>query len=81
MAVCDQQIIAGGADYVLTPKGNQPTLQQGIKAFFDHFEDDFAQTKRWHETEEKGHGREEERYTNFNRKMLFATWLRYAKKN
>src|SRR5664279_621526 len=30
-----KQIIAGGADYVLTPKGNQPTLQRGIKEFFD----------------------------------------------
>ena len=59
-----KQIIAGGADYVLTPKGNQPTLQQGIKEFFDdHLEDDFARTKvRRYETEEKGHGREETRY-------------------
>ena len=59
-----KQIIAGGADYVLTPKGNQPTLQQGIKNFFDnHLEDDFARTKvHRHETEEKGHGREETRY-------------------
>jgi predicted transposase YbfD/YdcC len=59
-----KQIIAAGADYVLTPKGNQPTLQQGIKDFFDdHLEDDFARTKvRRYETEEKGHGREETRY-------------------
>ena len=41
-----KQILAAGADYVLTPKGNQPTLQQEIKDFFDdHFEDDFARTK------------------------------------
>jgi predicted transposase YbfD/YdcC len=59
-----KQIIAGGADYVLTPKGNQPTLQQGITKFFDdHLEDDFARTKvHRYETEEKGHGREETRY-------------------
>src|ERR1017187_9198157 len=59
-----KQIIAGGADYVLTPKGNQPTFQKGIAKFFDdHLEDDFARTKvHRYETEEKGHGREETRY-------------------
>jgi predicted transposase YbfD/YdcC len=47
----------------LAVKGNQPTLQEGIKAFFDdHLEDDFARTKaRRYETQEKGHGREENR--------------------
>ena len=59
-----RQIVAGGADYVLAAKGNQPTLQQGIEKFFDDsLEDDFARTKvRRYETEEKGHGREELRY-------------------
>jgi predicted transposase YbfD/YdcC len=59
-----QKIVKAGADYVLAVKGNQPTLHQGIKAFFDgHFEDDFARVKaRRHETREKGHGREETRY-------------------
>ena len=59
-----QQIVAGGADYVLAVKGNQPTLHQGIQEFFnDHLEDDFARTPvRQYQTEEKGHGREEERY-------------------
>ena len=59
-----RQIVAGGADYVLAVKGNQPTLQQGIAKFFnDSLEDDFAHTKvRHYQTEEKGHGREEERY-------------------
>jgi predicted transposase YbfD/YdcC len=58
-----QEIVKAKADYVLAVKGNQPTLHQGIKAFFDdHFEDDFARTKaRCHETQEKGHGREENR--------------------
>lgn len=57
-------IVAGGADYVLAVKGNQPTLYQGIEKFFDEsLEDDFAHTKvRRHQTEAKGHGREEERY-------------------
>ena len=59
-----RQIVAGGADYVLPVKGNQPTLRQGIEKFFeDSLEDDFAHTKvRQYQTEEKGHGREEERY-------------------
>lgn len=59
-----RQIVAGGADYVLAVKGNQPTLHQGIEKFFDDsLEDDFAHTKvRQYQTEEKGHGREEERY-------------------
>jgi predicted transposase YbfD/YdcC len=59
-----RQIVAGGADYVLAVKGNQPTLHQAIEQFFDKsLEDDFAQTKvRRHQTKEKGHGREEERY-------------------
>jgi predicted transposase YbfD/YdcC len=58
-----QEIIKAGADYVLAVKGNQPTLHDGIKAFFnDHLEDDFARTKaRRYETQEKGHGREENR--------------------
>ena len=55
------QIVNAGADYVLAVKGNQPTLHKGIEAFFDdHLEDDFVRTKaRRHETQEKGHGREE----------------------
>lgn len=58
-----KEIINAGADYVLAVKGNQPTLHEGIKAFFDnHLEDDFARVKsRRHETDEKGHGREEHR--------------------
>jgi predicted transposase YbfD/YdcC len=59
-----RKIVEARADYVLAVKGNQPTLHEGIDKFFqDHLEDDFARTKvRRHETEEKGHGRKEERY-------------------
>lgn len=56
-----RKIVAGGADYVLTAKDNQPTLRGGIEEFFeDHLEDDFARTqvRRYH-TKEEGHGREE----------------------
>jgi predicted transposase YbfD/YdcC len=56
-------IIAGGADYVLAVKDNQPTLADGVREFFDdHALDDFARVKvSRHETEERGHGRDEVR--------------------
>jgi predicted transposase YbfD/YdcC len=56
-------IVEAKADYVLAVKDNQPTLAQGIDAFFvDHAEDDFARVEaRRHVTEEKGHGRQERR--------------------
>jgi predicted transposase YbfD/YdcC len=56
--------VDGEADYVLAVKGNQPTLHDGIAAFFDeHLEDDFARVKAsQHRTHERGHGRVEERY-------------------
>jgi predicted transposase YbfD/YdcC len=58
-----RQIVAGGADYCLAVKGNQPTLHQGLVDFFmDHLEDDFARMKvRRCETQDEGHGREETR--------------------
>jgi predicted transposase YbfD/YdcC len=58
------KITAAGADYCLAVKGNQPTLHEGIVKFFDdHLEDDFARTSvRRHETNEKGHGRQETRH-------------------
>ena len=59
-----EKITAARADYCLAVKGNQPTLHQGIVKFFDeHLEDDFARVSvRRHETEEKGHGRQETRH-------------------
>jgi predicted transposase YbfD/YdcC len=58
-----EQIVAAGADYVLAVKGNQPTLHEGIVAFFlDHLEDDFDRVKvSRYQTEERGHGRAETR--------------------
>jgi len=58
-----EAIVAGGADYVLAVKPNQPTLYDGIEAsFLDHMEDDFARVKvSRHETREHGHGRDEHR--------------------
>src|SRR4030095_8446616 len=38
-----EKIVGCKADYVLAVKANQPTLYEGIGAFFvDHLEDDFA---------------------------------------
>jgi predicted transposase YbfD/YdcC len=58
-----EKILDAGADYVLAVKGNQPTLCDGIEAFFmDHMDDDFArQEVSRHETHAQGHGREEKR--------------------
>lgn len=59
-----QTILDEEADYCLAVKGNQPTLENGIAAYFDkHLQNDFADVRvRRHETHEKGHGRVEERY-------------------
>jgi predicted transposase YbfD/YdcC len=59
-----EQIVEGGADYALPVKGNQPTLERGIIDYFDeHHDDDFARTKvRRHHTQDKGHGRVEDRW-------------------
>lgn len=58
-----QKIVEAGADYVLAVKGNQPTLHNGIESFFmDHLGDEFARVKAsQYETQEKGHGRVEQR--------------------
>jgi predicted transposase YbfD/YdcC len=55
--------VEGKADYVLAVKGNQPTLHEGIVAFFlDHLDDGFARVRASrHETIEHGHGRDEHR--------------------
>ena len=59
-----EAIVGGGADYVLAVKRNQPTLHDGIAAFFDQqLDNDFADVKvSRHETNERGHGREETRH-------------------
>ena len=58
-----EKIIAQDADYCLAVKGNQPTLHNGIKAFFlDHLEDGFARVEvAEHHTHETAHGRVDQR--------------------
>jgi predicted transposase YbfD/YdcC len=57
-------IVDAGADYVLAVKQNQPTLHNGIAEFFDEqLEADFAEVNvSRHETNERGHGRQETRH-------------------
>ena len=56
-----EQIIDGGADYVLALKGNQDSLHQAVIDYtLREWEADFAGAKaRRHETRDVGHGREE----------------------
>jgi predicted transposase YbfD/YdcC len=56
-------IVDAKADYVLAVKNNQPTLAQGVEAFFEEaVQDDYAHVDaRFHVTKEKGHGRKEHR--------------------
>lgn len=58
-----EQIVEGGADYVLALKGNQETLHDAVIEYLDEqIENDFAQVEaRRHTTREAGHGREETR--------------------
>jgi predicted transposase YbfD/YdcC len=58
-----EEIVDGGADYVLALKGNQEKLHQDVIDYIaKQSEDDFAQTKaQMHCTREVGHGRSEQR--------------------
>jgi predicted transposase YbfD/YdcC len=56
-----EQVIEGGADYVLALKGNQGALHQAVIEYIDEqLEGDLADAQE-HVTTEKGHGREETR--------------------
>lgn len=58
-----EEIIDGGADYVLQLKGNQENLHKAVVAYVDEqLENDFAEVDaRQHTTTNTGHGREERR--------------------
>jgi predicted transposase YbfD/YdcC len=58
-----EQIIDGGADFVLALKGNQETLHQAVIDHIDkQCQDEFAHARaRRYVTQETGHGREERR--------------------
>ena len=59
-----EQIIDGGADYVLALKGNQETLHDAVVDYVDEqMQTDFTNiAARRHITKETGHGREETRH-------------------
>jgi predicted transposase YbfD/YdcC len=54
-------IVAGGGDYILAVKDNQPTLHAEIRAAFATAATPPARSSRLYSTEDHGHGREEQR--------------------
>ena len=58
-----RQIVAGGGDFVIAVKDNQPRLREAIAGYFlEHLERDLEDLKyRHHETSDAGHGRIDER--------------------
>jgi predicted transposase YbfD/YdcC len=58
-----RDIVAGGGDFVIAVKDNQPKLREAIETYFlDHLERDLEDLKyRVHETSDRGHGRLDER--------------------
>jgi predicted transposase YbfD/YdcC len=54
-------IVAGGGDYILAVKDNQPTLHAEIQAAFATAPTPPARSARLSTTEDQGHGREEQR--------------------
>jgi predicted transposase YbfD/YdcC len=59
-----EEIVAGGADYVLAVKDNQPTLHDDVQCvFLEALENDFRDlAHRYYHTKEEAHGRTEERH-------------------
>jgi predicted transposase YbfD/YdcC len=56
-----ETIVAGGGDYLLAVKDNQPTLHAEIQAAFAAAATPPARSSRLYTTEDHGHGREEQR--------------------
>jgi predicted transposase YbfD/YdcC len=56
-----QTIVAGGGDYILAVKDNQPTLHAELQAAFATAPTPPARSSRLYTTEDQGHGREEQR--------------------
>jgi predicted transposase YbfD/YdcC len=56
-----ETIVAGGGDYILAVKANQPTLHAEIQAAFATAVSPPARSARLYTTEDPGHGREEQR--------------------
>lgn len=58
-----RDVVAGGGDFVIAVKDNQPKLREAIAAYFEgHLERDLEDLRyRHHETTDRGHGRLDER--------------------
>ena len=58
-----RDIVAGGGDFVIAVKDNQPKPREAMGAYFEkHLERDLEDLKyRFHETTDRGHGRLDER--------------------
>jgi predicted transposase YbfD/YdcC len=59
-----RDIVAGGGDFVIAVKDNQPKLSEAIGALVEkHLEGELEALKhRSHQTQERGHGRRDERF-------------------
>jgi predicted transposase YbfD/YdcC len=59
-----RDIVAGGGDFVIAVKGNQPKLSEAIGAVVQKHRDGELEALRHrsHETKERGHGRRDERF-------------------
>lgn len=58
-----REIVAGGGDFAIAVKDNQPKLREAMGAYFEkHLERDLEDLQyRFHETRDQGHGRLDER--------------------
>ncbi len=58
-----RDVVAGGGDFVIAVKDNQPKLREAIQKYFEHHvQNEMEDLKyRQHETSEVGHGRVDER--------------------
>jgi len=56
-----QTIVAGGGDYILAVKDNQPTLHAELQSAFATVPTPSVRSSRLYTTEDQGHGREEQR--------------------
>jgi predicted transposase YbfD/YdcC len=69
------RIVAGGGDYVLALKDNQPTLHQGVATYFAELDDRDPAPARSKRTVEKNHGRLETRACVVSGDPALLRWL------
>jgi predicted transposase YbfD/YdcC len=73
------EIVAGGGEYVLAVKDNQPTLHAALRQHFERRHEEGRRGRgQHHGTRERGHGRREERHTYHTPLPDEADWIRAA---